>query len=518
MRTTRLITVFVMCLFAFPPGVSLAGSDASSVRLSLTDAVKMALDNNFDYQNDLLDVDFNESIYRSGMTPYYPRLMLEAGSVTTRPGSDGDSGGSTRNDHLRADLSKRFIAGGGTLSFYSDVTRHNDSESEVERRDEDGLYSNSLGLQFQQPLLKNAGPWNDRITVKQNRLTRENAFFRFVQARRQLVLDVIGLYFAALKQEKLVEVAMRSVHDAQIHLQNSRIKLEEGLVAQMDVSQAELQLARQQTSLIWAQQSAASVSDSLKLKLNITLDKPLEFADTPDHVPEEISLPDAIEEALDQRLDLRILKNDLLSADLAVSQAMNQRLPALDLLFNAESVQWSDRFEDSFRIDDDSRTVQVGFSYTLGDRSHRETWYQARIHLRKQKNNLEKAKKAVEKDVRDEIRHYRALVEALKVSAKALAVAETNFELANQSYREGLTGNLDLLKAQDDLINAGNSYYSDILDLAVAKARIMHVLGREIDPENLFLNAVASGPDQAFESVPEDSSTDTDTGDDQDDE
>lgn len=518
MGITRMATVFILCLFAFTPGASLTGSTASIVSLSLTGAVTLALDNNFDYHNDLLDVDFNESVYRSGMAPYSPRLMLEAGSDFTRPGTGDDSGGSTRNDHLRADLSKRFAAGGGTLSFYSDVTRHNDFESVDELRDDYGLYSNALGLQFQQPLLKNAGPWNDRIFVKRNRLTRENAFFRFTQARRQLVLDVIVLYFAALKQEKLVEVAMRSVHDATLHLQNSRIKLEEGLVAQMDVSQAELQLARQQISLIRAQQSAASVSDSLKLKLNIVLDTSLEFSETPDHVPEEISLQDAIAEALDQRLDLRMLKNDLLSAELAVNQAMNQRLPALDLLFNAESVQWSDRFEDSFRIDDETRTLRVGFSYTLGDRSHRETWYQARIHLRKQKNSLEKAKMAVEKDVRDEIRHYRALVEALMVSAKALAVAETNFELANQSYREGLTGNLDLIKAQDDLISAGNSYYSDSLDLAVAKARIMHVLGREIDPENLHLTTFATGQDQVPEPVFEDFSIETDTGDDQGDE
>lgn len=465
-------------------------SESQSYLLSLSDAVKLALENNFDFRNDGLDLELNESVYRSGMAPYFPRLSLEADSVHTQVDSGGYTNESSRNDHFRADISKRFSASGGALSLYSDVIRYDESDSRYdEYLDSDfGIYSNTLGLRFQQPLLKNAGLWGDRITVRKNRLARENARFRFVQAQRRLILDVIIQYFAALKQEKLVEIALRGVEDAMVHLKNSQIKLEEGLVAQMDVSQAELQLARQQTTLIRIQQAAASQVDSLKLTLSIPLDSSLVFADAPEHIPEEISLDAAIEEALGQRLDLRILKNDIISAEMTATQAMNQRLPALDLLLNAESVQRSDRFGDSFRFDDDTRSIRIGFSYVLGDRTNRENWNQARIRLKKLENDLMNACIAVEKEVRDEIRHYQSLVEALKVSEKALAVAEMNFQLAGQSYQEGLTSNLDLIRSQDDLIDAGNNYYSDILDLAAAKARIIYALGRDIDPENLRLN------------------------------
>ncbi len=493
-------------------------SESQSRPLALSDAVKLALENNFDFQNDGLDLELNESVYRSGMAPYFPRLSFEADSVHTQIDNGDNTDESSRNDHFRADISKQFSTSGGSLSLYSNVIRYDESESRYDEYfDSDyGIYSNTLGLRFQQPLLKNAGLWGDHITVRQNRLARENARFRFVQAQRRLILDVIIQYFTALKQEKLVEVALRGVEDAMVHLKNSQIKLEEGLVAQMDVSQAELQLARQQTTLIRIQQAAASQVDSLKLTLSIPLDSSLVFADAPEHIPEEISLDAAIDEALEQRLDLRILKNDIFSAEIAVTHAMNQRLPALDLLLNAESVQRSDRFGDSFRFDDDTRSIRIGFSYVLGDRTNRENWNQARIRLKKLENNLMNAGLAVEKDVRDEIRHYQALVEALKVSEKALAVAEMNFQLAGQSYQEGLTGNLDLIRSQDDLIDAGNNYYSDILDLAVAKARIIHALGRDLDPENLRLNPHSS--DQSYTTQHEDNPINRHSGDNRNDE
>ena len=103
-------------------------SESQSHPLALSDAVKLALENNFDFQNDGLDLEFNESVYRSGMAPYFPRLSLEADSVHTQIDSGDHTDESSRNDHFRADISKQFSTSGGSLSLYSDVIRYDESE------------------------------------------------------------------------------------------------------------------------------------------------------------------------------------------------------------------------------------------------------------------------------------------------------------------------------------------------------------------------------------------------------
>jgi outer membrane protein TolC len=474
-------------LLFFAVSITAAGAIDSSLKLSLADAVETALANNISIQNERLAVENSESVLRAGLSPWAPRIGLNADTVYSHNGTAGSN--STIQHHLRTDVSKRFATTGGTLSLYSDMVRHDDSSLSCMEGVHDvfGTYSSTLGVRIQQPLIKNAGPWNDIPSIQRNRLTFENSLYRYIQAQRRLILDVVILYFNTMKQDKLMEVARRGVKDAEIHQKNTLIRLEEGLVAQMDVSQAELQLARQQTTLIRAQQNTAGLFDALKLILNVPLDTDLILTESIDRYDEPVDPGKAISEALNQRLEIRVLKNDILIAEQAVKQTMNQRMPALDLLMNAETSNRNDQFTETLRFDDEFSNFSVGFSYTFGDRSDRENWNQARLHLRKMENELEHLKRLIEKEVRDEIRHYQALIEAMNVSAQSLAIAEKNLELATESYREGLTGNLDLIKAQDDLITAGTNYYSDILDLATAKARILHVLGRDIDADNLTL-------------------------------
>ncbi len=479
---------------------------SQSMLLTLSDAVDLAMTRNIDLKNDTLDVDISESVFRAGMAPYSPKLQINANSDWERhdvgDGSDGYNGSNGSDDssleqHFSTEISKRFAMTGGTLALYSDVIRHDDSEAGLLDvvQENPGRYSNTVGFRMNQPLLKDIGPWGDAITVRQNRLTLENNRIDYVRTLRQTVLDIITLYFSVMKQEKLVSVAVRSVADARVHLQNSRIKLDEGLVAQMDVSQAELQLARQQTTLIRAEQSAASGMDALKIKLNLPMDQLITLEDPPDHLPESIESDDAVREALANRPELTVLINDIRSAELSVQSSANRRLPELDLNVNAETTRQKVPLRDSFEADPETWNFQLGFSYTFGDRSPRETLLQDRIRLVKLRNGLESRRLTIEKEVRDEVRSYRALVEAMTVSAKAKDIAEKNLELANRSYQEGLTGNLDLIKAQDDLIAAGIAYYSDMLDLAVAKARIIYALGRDIDPDHLVLGDGRADPE-----------------------
>jgi len=298
------------------------------LELNLIQAVDISLERNIDLENSSLDVKLSESTYRISRSAYNPVLNVSSDSTWDDQGTTDES---TLDHQVNVSLSKAFSTTGATLSLYSNLYRYDDSTtSSLQTQSNPGRYSNTMGLSLDQPLLKSLGFWSDRLVLKQSRLTLDNAQTEFHLSRQRLILDVISKYFTALKQMKLVEVGEKGVEDAQRHLVHSRIKMEEGLVALMDVSQAELQLSRQQTSLIRIRQSAASSLDNLKLKLNIPLAQVLVLTENVNNLAESLDERALVDEALTYRLELQTLENDIAKRRMSIKQSMNQRLPAID--------------------------------------------------------------------------------------------------------------------------------------------------------------------------------------------
>lgn len=484
--------IFVLLVTVSVNAVTSQTDSNSSMALDLPTTVKLVLERSLDFENSNLDLKLSHISHRISRIPYRPSLTVSTDSTWNQPADHEPDDNDTLEHQVNLSLNQTVAPTGGTVSVYSYLHKYDTDTGQndlLDTGENGGQYSNTMGVTLDQPLLKGVGWWSDSISLKQADLNVDNAETDFILARRSLILDVIARYYSALKQQKLVGVYEKSVEDAERHLLNTRIKLEEGMVAQMDVSQAELQLARQQTSLIRARQSSESAFDSLRLKLNLPLNQAVELIETVTNLAEPLVAGELVDEALSQRLEIRSLVNQVESARLSVSRAANQRLPALDLVMKAELSNRDDTLSGAYDFDTDrDYSVSMGFSWSLGDRTDRQEWLQARIRLKKLQNNLVTRQQAIEKEVWDEIRNYNALIEALKVSEQSVTIAETALELASVSYQEGLTSNLDLLKAQDDLNNARNGYFSDLMDLALSKARLINAIGREINPARLVIN------------------------------
>ncbi|MBN1296698.1 TolC family protein [bacterium] len=473
----RVLWVCVLLTCGLEPGLVQAEHDA----LSLSDAVDRVRAESTQMRNSELDLGLARSHFRLARAQYFPALTLSSDSMYSNPSNGGGTSDpeSTIDHHFEASIDKRFQTTGGTLSVYSVVDRFDESI--------DPRYANTMGIRFDQPLLRELGPWGDRLTMAEARLVMENAEYEYEMQVRQLVLETITSFFYALKQVKLVEVAEKGVQDSERHMTYTQIKFEEGLVARMDVSQAELQLARQRTVLIRAQQTASAALDRLKVQLHLPLHTDLVLLTPTDPPTETLDADGIVREGLIARNEMQVLHNRIRAAEWAVSRAMNLRFPALDLLLEAEVAREESGMSDVFHVDDPGYSVSMGFSWTLGHCEDRERLVRERIELKKLQNTLENEILSMEQEIREEIRAYEALVETLAVSSRSVTVAEQALDLATRSYQEGLTSNLDLIRAQDDLIDARTRYFSDRMDLAVAKARIIYSMGRPIDPDRLVI-------------------------------
>ncbi len=469
-----------------------ASEESAAFSLTLPQAVKMALENNLSLKNSRYNVDISESSHRMTADRYGIKLNTSANHSQTRFADSTADDINTQSVNL--DISKTISGSGGTIRFFSEMDHQHLSDPDVtvlnSFTDETGMpleYHHSYGISLDQPLLN--GAWNPVSSAElvQSGLIQENARYDYILEEQRLIRQVIEAFYQVLKAEKMMEVTESGMREAQAHLNSTKIKLEEGLVARIHVSQADLQAARQESTMISVKQRVEDTKDQLRLLLDIDGNKPLQLVADVQANPEEIDETIAVTEALQNRLELKKMQNECRSADLSVASAQNSRLPNLDLSLQAAVDHSQSRFSPFFRSQQPDYSMEVGFRYTFGDRSMKENQIQEMLHKKRLENQMENLRAQIEQDVKSTIRSYNALKRSIEVSERSVRVAEEGLDLANQSYSEGLIGNLDLLKAQDELLRARTDFFSELMDLESAKVAILVALGRTIDPERIAL-------------------------------
>ncbi len=458
--------------------------------LSLSDAVRMALDRNPTLAQSRCSVQLSASELRLAKDRFSFRLDTSTDqSLSIYPDDSLHSGDTKKlNQQLRLGLEKKFATTGGSVEVFSSLNRSrflNGGETDLTAPGDD--YTHNYGIEITQPLLKGAGRKVGRAPLTAAERTMENSKSDDELARRQMIFQVISTYYRVMKTQQLLEVYRRGVDVAGTHLKQTRLKLEEGLVAQIDVSQAELQLAQKQNAFIAAQNSAQQAMDDLRQLLNLDRNSQLELTETVSFKPESIQIEAAVSEALSNRLELKKLYNQLQNRKLDIAVSRNSRLPQLDLSLKGEWAESGDAFSDVFQSDTPEYVTALSLNFTFGDKQHREELYRNEVRYKQLQSSLTELKNRIIREVTAAVRDYETMKQSIAVREKSVKVAEYGFQLANESYSEGLIRNIDLLKAQDELLQEKSSYISELMDFTVAKAKILLRIGREIDPDHLSL-------------------------------
>ena len=129
----------------------------------------------------------------------------------------------------------------------------------------------------------------------------------------------------------------------------------------------------------------------------------------------------------------------------------------------------------------------MGLSYSLplGNRVNREDLMIQKVQLQNQKRTLEDKENQVSLEVRTAIRSLEATQKSREVLEKNLERARENLKLAQLSYEKGIKSSIEVLDAQDDLLNVNKRYVDVTLDLKIAEFRLGRVCGLIGIPEQI---------------------------------
>ena len=377
------------------------------------------------------------------------------------------------------------------------------------------LNSNFL-VQFRQHLLEGMSLASNRrfITIANN--NREIADEAFRQQVIFTVTQIETLYWnlvTAYEDEKAKERALASAQQLEA---NNRKQVQAGTIAQIEIVNAQAQVASSQQALIAAQTNLEL--QQLLMKNAITRNEndpvlanagviPTDVMQLPASEP-VLPTQDLVNEALQRRPELSQARIDLSNRSISKRAARNALLPTVDLVANYGGTGLSGEqnpnftspqgtpggvevggYSDALSATASHPTYFAGFSVNIPIRNRAAQADQIRSELeyRQAEVRLQQLQNSIAIDVRNAqfaVQQNRAAVDA---ALKAREYASQSLDAEQKKLRQGLSTTYNILQllsnvstAESNLVNAMSAYEASKLQLDVVTGRTLDTLGINI--------------------------------------
>ena len=298
---------------------------------------------------------------------------------------------------------------------------------------------------------------------------------------QSVLLGVRTAYFNVLAAKELVWVGEETVKNQAKHVQQVQQFVSAGTRPKIDLRSAELSLANAELALLRARNGL----DLSKVGLNqaMGVEGPIDYdVDSPpdQSLPEEAAQPDDLmRETLRLRPEYARLESQLRAQEASKRVARSGYFPSLIAQGNFNGAKVTDSKNGDFDWGL-NWYVGVGLSWNLFNGLITQNQVQeadAGVDtLTAQKDLL---RQSIRADVEAQLLAVAQAKESIKVSDRAVATGEERLKLAEGRYQAGAGDILELDDAQVAYSNAKAQRVAAEYDLATARARLAHALGKK---------------------------------------
>lgn len=291
--------------------------------------------------------------------------------------------------------------------------------------------------------------------------------------REQTVLLTASQYLACLRAEAQVKAAESRVQLA-ISLANQAEALEgDGVATKIDVSRATVSLISQKQRLIDAQSDVQTTTLALKRILNVPDGLAINLVDTDlfTQTP-ELNVPNAVTSALKERPELQSLSESVKAASAKRKAALARSLPTI-----TASGGWNEQ----------GRTfgsVYPGYDYEAavnvplftGGRLAAERKIAA-LDEQRITHQLQDARNRVTEQVRAGEVELKAARTDVNLGRQQVQLAREEVDLAQSRFSVGVTDNIEVTTAQDELARASDTEIAAFYRYNLARANLARAIG-----------------------------------------
>ena len=301
----------------------------------------------------------------------------------------------------------------------------------------------------------------------------------FERTKLDLILNVKEAYYGVLTAEKGVEVAEQTVEQLDANLKMAQAFYDVGMTAKNDLLQVEVSMAQARQYLIAAQNGLEVARAAFNTLLRRDIDEEVNLVEVLEYVPVAVYVDRLIEEAYQERPELKAAGLAVKSAKRGVGLAASGLFPQASIVFNYER-QGDDYTVSGSRYepDADSWSVMGVARWKVWD------WGKTVWGVGESKAKVFQAECALEEimdGVQLEVKQASlAVIEAeqnIQVAETAVSQAEENFRINEERYKGQVATSTDVLDALTLLTQARTNYYKALSDYNVAKARLQRAIG-----------------------------------------
>ena len=363
---------------------------------------------------------------------------------------------------------------GATFSYAATTGADFSVVAELDRLESDET-EQTITAFLRQPLLAGQGNASAAYEeVRQARTSYRAALLAFFIDRQSLVERVVSAYFDSVQQKQLVDIQDFSVTLAEQAVKDAQLRLDAGLIPEIDLTRAQLRLARERTAAVTQRQRLQDAMDGLLALLGLEVGGMPELVTEVPYQAQSLDLPALVAHALELRPDLRLVDLAIEDREAALRVSRSERLPSLGLFGG-----WARQRNG---LDETSWSIGLDLSVPIGSLSLEEAVRRARWDLLVSEQAREDLRQQVVAEVRRQVRAAEAARVNVEIASQSVEVARRSLHIAERMVEEGLRTNRDLLDAQDDLTRSQTSLVSSKINYYLALVRLRVAVGLDILP------------------------------------
>ena len=340
----------------------------------------------------------------------------------------------------------------------------------------------SMALSLSQPLLKGSGRLSEKANLLQSARSSVAIGDReLFQTRQNTIIGVIEAYYQAVQAREEVKVQESALKIAEEVADGTRKREKEGLVAGIEVSRADDNVAQTRDALNLRQQAARGSMDRLMLTIGKGIGQSPELTDSVPDVSMEIPLIDkAIETALMNRAELAIYDERLSEKKRSLAISNDALRSELNLVANLNSADTNDGLISNSIFDADSTILGVEMRFPLDKRIGLEERDTAARELKTLNEQRVYKIDQITEEVRRAYRSFESAQISLGIYSKNLEDAKVRLHIAQRMLEEGEGSNREVLEAQVSLSRTENSLLSAKTDLYLAGINLKYAMGEDL--------------------------------------
>lgn len=300
----------------------------------------------------------------------------------------------------------------------------------------------------------------------------------YERALSDVALAARDAYYSVLLADADVEVAANALALARQRLEQVQLFFDVGTAAEFDLLTAQVAVEGVRPAQIRAVNALRLAHNELKRETGVPFATGIELADSLSYEPVVIGLDEAVARALEQRGDLIAQREIVALSRELVDVQHAESYPSLSLFLNLNRRSSSQELwpEDQDFTQAASAALALDIPIFDGRRTQGLT-LQARADYVAAVERLHGLERDVELQVLDAWQSVQAAAEGVSATRATLDLAQRAYDIATVRFRSGLSTQLELDEAEQDLIEAQSNAAEALYSHMLARALLVHAMG-----------------------------------------